>query len=213
MKRVFELSINNREEVFTLPINPASFELVEDNLNQKITLLNIGEVNLLGNRGLVKCTISSFFPSTLSPFFRFADREPMEYIGVLKKWKNSKRPFRLIVSGSEINLAMAIEKLTFSQREGDGDVYYTLELAEYRLLNVPAIQVEEAVVLDDGLSDRPDTLEPPKTHRVVSGDCLWNLAKKHYGSGAEYTKIYEANKAIIGSNPNNIKVGQELVIP
>ena len=33
------------------------------------------------------------------------------------------------------------------------------------------------------------------------------------GSGAEYTKIYEANKAVIGENPNRIYAGQELVIP
>ena len=36
---------------------------------------------------------------------------------------------------------------------------------------------------------------------MVSGDCLWNIAKKYYGDGSQYTKIYEANKGTIGSNP------------
>ena len=36
-----------------------------------------------------------------------------------------------------------------------------------------------------------------QSYTVKSGDCLWNIAKKYYGNGASYTKIYEANKKII----------------
>ena len=93
-------------------------------------------------------------------------------------------------------------------------MYYTLELSEYRFLNVPAVKVEsQAKSQTSGLNTRPNTQETPKTATVVSGDCLWNLAKKYYGDGAQYKKIYEANKAVIGSNPNLIKPGQKLVIP
>ena len=52
-----------------------------------------------------------------------------------------------------------------------------------------------------------------QTYTVEAGDCLWNIAKKYYGDGSQYTKIYEANKGTIGSNPNLIKPGQKLVIP
>lgn len=51
-----------------------------------------------------------------------------------------------------------------------------------------------------------------KTYTVKKGDCLWNIAKKFYGNGAQYTKIYNANKSKI-KNPNLIYVGQVLVIP
>jgi phage protein D/phage tail protein X len=51
------------------------------------------------------------------------------------------------------------------------------------------------------------------TYTVQSGDSLWAIAKKYYGSGAMYTKIYEANKDLIGGNPNLIYPGQQLVIP
>lgn len=42
--RVIELSVNNRKEVIELPINPPSVEFTEKQLNQAITLLNIGEL-------------------------------------------------------------------------------------------------------------------------------------------------------------------------
>ena len=50
------------------------------------------------------------------------------------------------------------------------------------------------------------------TYTVVKGDCLWNIAKKFYGSGPKYTIIYNANKGII-KNPSLIYPGQVLTIP
>ena len=51
-----------------------------------------------------------------------------------------------------------------------------------------------------------------KSYTVKKGDCLWNIAKKYYGNGAQYTKIYNANKGKI-KNPNLIYPGQVLTIP
>ena len=51
-----------------------------------------------------------------------------------------------------------------------------------------------------------------RTYTVKKGDCLWNIAKKFYGKGSLYTKIYDANTKKI-ANPNRIYVGQVLVIP
>ena len=211
-QRIIELSYADRAEVMQLPANPSEIEFTESQNNQKITLLNVGEANLLGHRGLVTGSLSSFFPATGSPFRRYADREPIEYIQTLKKWKTGMRYIRVIISDSDFNLAMTIDKLAWGYREGSRDIEYTLDLSEYRILNVPAVK-EEKQQADNGLTDRPSTRTAPKTHTVVSGDCLWNIAKKYYGSGAEYTKIYEANKAVIGENPNRIYAGQELVIP
>lgn len=58
-----------------------------------------------------------------------------------------------------------------------------------------------------------DNTVKPKTYTVKSGDCLWNIAKKFYGNGALYTKIYNANKSVIGGNPNLIYPGQVYTIP
>ena len=50
------------------------------------------------------------------------------------------------------------------------------------------------------------------TYEVVKGDSLWKIAQNFYGSGAEWTVIYEANKDTV-KNPDQIWVGQLLVIP
>ncbi len=216
MNRIVEMTFNNREEGFILPINPQSLELSEANKNIKIDLLNIGEINLIGNRGLKGITLSSFFPNVKSHFNKVG-KEPLEYKGMLEKWKNSKKPVRLIISDMGINLAVAIENLTFTMREGDGDIYYTIELAEYRFLNVPNV-AESTAVKDNGLKDRPNEKEKPSTYTVKSGDSLWAISKKLLGDGVKYTELYKKNKSLIdGKNGNKadkyaIYAGQVLTL-
>ena len=120
----------------------------------------------------------------------------------------------MIISDCDFNFAMSIDQLRYGKREGDSDVYYTLELTEYSFLNVPAVKAAvQPTTPANGLSGRPNAQPVPKTHTVVAGNTLWGIAAKYYGSGAQYAKIYSANKALIGCNPNVIKVGQKLVIP
>nr|DAI27135.1 MAG TPA: tail assembly protein [Caudoviricetes sp.] len=51
-----------------------------------------------------------------------------------------------------------------------------------------------------------------RTYTVKKGDCLWKIAKQFYGNGAEYTKIFNANRDKI-KNPDLIYTGQVFVIP
>jgi LysM repeat protein len=53
---------------------------------------------------------------------------------------------------------------------------------------------------------------PTNTYTVESGDSLWAIAEKVYGSGTEWPRIYEANRGQI-ENPDLIFPGQQLVIP
>ena len=52
----------------------------------------------------------------------------------------------------------------------------------------------------------------PRTYVVVRGDCLWTIAKRYYGSGPLWPRIYDANRSQI-KNPNLIYPGQRFVIP
>ena len=52
-----------------------------------------------------------------------------------------------------------------------------------------------------------------RKHEVVSGDTLSAIAKKYYDDPAKYMAIYEANKELIGDNPDLIQIGMELIIP
>lgn len=52
-----------------------------------------------------------------------------------------------------------------------------------------------------------------KTYVVREGDCLWTIAEEQFGDGMQWRDIYEANRELIGDNPNLIYVGWELTNP
>jgi len=203
--RTVELSIDNRKERLVLPVNPQEIAIDTASLNQHVHLLAIGEANLLGPRGLSTTPLSGFFPAQGSPLYRFADRSPQSYVNTLKRWRDACKPVRLIISDMGVNLAMAIESLQFTYREGSRDISYSIQLAEYRQLNVPTVKVAVK-------TKRPAVKAVSRTYTVRTGDCLWTIAKRYYGNGNKWKKIYNANRNKI-KNPNLIYTGQRLVIP
>jgi len=59
----------------------------------------------------------------------------------------------------------------------------------------------------------PSAAPPPvRTYTVAAGDSLSKIAKNFYGNASQYLKIFEANKDKL-SDPDKVRVGQELVIP
>ena len=53
----------------------------------------------------------------------------------------------------------------------------------------------------------------PRTYVVVKGDNLSKIAKAFYGSASKWRLIHEANKAVVGNDPDRIQPGQVLTIP
>ena len=51
------------------------------------------------------------------------------------------------------------------------------------------------------------------SYTVKAGDSLSGIAKQYYDSASKWELIYQANRSTIGSNPGNLKVGMELLIP
>lgn len=49
-------------------------------------------------------------------------------------------------------------------------------------------------------------------YTVKTGDCLWDIAKRYYGDGSQYIKIYNANRDKI-KNPDLIYPNQKFLIP
>lgn len=71
----------------------------------------------------------------------------------------------------------------------------------------PAAPVLGAPALDAGTPPAP---AGGRTHVVGKGEYLSDISKNYYGTTRNWQKIASANP---GVNPNNLKVGQKLVIP
>ena len=102
-----------------------------------------------------------------------------------------------------------IESFSYGEKDATRDMYYTISLKEYKRPKVTS--VTSGAQLSTRATKSSDT-GSGGTYTVKSGDCLWSIAKQYYGNGAEYPKIYEANKDKIKAN-YIIYAGQVLTIP
>lgn len=93
-----------------------------------------------------------------------------------------------------------------------GGCAFDMELREIRVAKPAYIAPKATKKTTKSGTQQVQSNTSKKYHIVKKGDCLWNIAKKYYGSGSKYTKIYEANKSII-KNPNLIYPGQKFLIP
>lgn len=68
---------------------------------------------------------------------------------------------------------------------------------------------------NDPVNNEEDRYDPPasgRTYVVQPGDTLGGISRKVYGTSGRYMDIYNANRDQL-SSPNNVTVGQTLVIP
>lgn len=199
------LSYNNNAERLRLPVHPPSLEISTGNENKVVNINDAGELNLIGRKKLDSLSIEAFFPNRDYTFLQYNNPpKPYECVALIDKWRLSGKPIRVVVTGTPINLSCAIDTFTYGERDLTGDVYYTLELSEYRFLAGQSKKDEYQAEVT-----RPVVNDPPKTYTVKKGETLWNIAKKLTGNGNNYLKIAEKNGL---KNPNKIYPGMKLVI-
>lgn len=223
-------------DVLTFPITPGELSIKVGSKNKVVTLINEGDVNVLKSPSLIEVEFEARFPMRKYPYSRNVSSFK-NYFDKFKELKEERRSFRFIVARTtpngkrtwDTNLLMALEdfELKESADEGD-DVIMSFKLKQYKEYGIKTVKIVSVKPTTTSTSKKPrnddNKTKASKSYTVKSGDCLWNIAKKFYGSGAKWTTIYNANKSIIestakkygkksSSNGHWIYPGTKLTIP
>lgn len=180
-------------------------------------ILDRGEVAVPTGSGLAAYSWESLFPGENRKGFsmqRGTWYDPKHYHNILEDWKKNGTPLNLLVTGYPINVDVLLEDYEGDLAGGFGDIEYTLSFIEDRDIEVTSTTTTK----------RPAAESSGSTYTIKSGDTLWAIAQKFYGSGAKWQDIYNANKDIIEttakehgySSSNNgwwIFPGVKLIIP
>lgn len=213
-----------------LPIAPSKLTVKIGNENKALTLINEGEINVLKKAGLTEIDFDATIPNVEYPFATYKNgfQSAKTFLDAIEKLKTDQKPFQFIVTrtfpnGKAIfntNMKVSLENYTIKEEAKQGfDATVTFKLKQYRDYGTKTCKIKiettkKAVTAEPKreTTSSPAPVKQNKTYTVVRGDCLWNIAKKFYGNGSQYTKIYNANKDKIKS-PNLIYPGQVLTIP
>lgn len=195
------------------PVNPSEILIKRDRSFETINLINLGEVDLPFGEKIKEISFSSFFPVEYDAgYCRIADiPNPQLAMNQLNTWMTDRRPLRLIITPTEVNVLVIISSHNSSFRGGEpGDVYFDLTFRTWRDYKIRSLGESESGPAVDA---RPDLKPVPKIYTVKPGDSLWAIAKLQLGSGSRWRDIYDLNTGVIGPDPDRILPGQELVMP
>ncbi|AFL99530.1 LysM domain-containing protein [Desulfitobacterium dehalogenans ATCC 51507] len=223
MSYSIELSFNNREEFFEIPIMPGSIEASESSSNKTYDIIALGEINVIKAPKLSGYGFSSIFPAQRYPFV-IAQRllQPIEYVQLIIKWMESKRPIRFVFVSDrfDINTLASIEGFDWKEvAGGSGDIEYSIKLKKYvsyaakKVPNVtPIYTAASTALMPPPAPARPNETKPPKTYTLVAGDTLWAVAQKHLGNGARWPEIQKLN-GITDAEIKRLQIGRVLKLP
>lgn len=217
-----------------LPIPPQKLQTKISNKNKTINLINDGEINLQKVPGLTEFSFDILLPNVKYPFATYKNgfKNAKYFLNNFEKLKVNQKTFQFIVSRAlpngkvlyDTNIKVTLEDYSITEDAKDGfDSTVNIKLKKYKDYSTKKIKIKKKnkKVVAVKKKTRPAPTKKSnnsnnksniKTYTVKKGDCLWNIAKRFYGSGSQYKKIYNANKDKI-KNPNLIYPKQVLIIP
>lgn len=213
-----EIYLGTDNDKIRFPVVPSSIGVNRSNNIDTESVIKLGEVPIFNGTSLKTIEFTSFFPNQEYNFCDYTGfMKPYEFSEKIQKWMYEGKPLRVIVTDSPTNMQCLIQQFDTVEQDGTRDLYFTLNLLEYRPIEVPNLSNSSSSSSSDNLT-RPSeeiTNNTQKTHKVVKGDCLWDIAQKYYGKGSLYPKIKEANKTKYPSLAKNniIQVKWELIVP
>lgn len=169
---------------------------------QEYTIINKGVVKIPSGTDVTNISWECFFPGTqiqAMPFVNNAKitkknsskkKTPTEMHKQLESWKDSGAKLKLNITGTPFSFDVYIDTYEVTAQDAYGSLYYKIEF-------VKAIAITVGTTEKKKTTTRSSKTTTQKKYTVKSGDCLWSIAKKFYGSGTQWKKIYNANKSKI----------------
>ncbi|QAT40830.1 N-acetylmuramoyl-L-alanine amidase family protein [Clostridium sp. JN-9] len=134
-----EFWLINNDERLQLPVPPPNYSIKKSNDSSTVTVLGLGEISFIGTPKLAEIpAIESFFPNHPYSFCQYSTFPmPNKCVEMIEKWRNEGTVIRYLVTGTKLNMECTIESFEYGERDGTGDIYFSLQLKEYkRIANV-----------------------------------------------------------------------------
>ncbi len=201
------LNYDNDKKQFYVPVLPEKLKITVKGQTTSINIDRLGELLHKGRRDAITVSFSSYFPSEYGSFCHCPSsgfKNPKSCHNWIIALIQAHKPLHLVLTGSPIGLNMyaLITSYIPEERGGDvGTIYYNIEMKEYRTASVKKVTIKQTnkkpTKQSTGGKQRVNNSAKSKKYTIKKGDCLWNIAKKYYGSGSKHTKIYNANKSVL----------------
>ena len=172
-----------------LPVNPEKLVVEAPGDNSEVSIVNLGDINLLKIPGLKRIAFESFIPVQNAGSYVQAGARVQSskfYRDFFQAVQEQREPINFVVSGLGVSLQMAIEDFEYWWEGSDQDMHYKLTLKEYRDYSFGVVQLASPTAPTVEASPRVNT---PKKVAVGSKVRVnGRLHRDSYGTGAGATE-------------------------
>lgn len=202
-------------ERFVIPVTPATYKVSSGQQNKIVDIEQLGEALIFGTPKARHLSWEMFFPQQEHdyPFVVGDDKAPAECVELITKWKELKKPVRVIITDTPVNMAMGIMTFDYHEQDGSHDIYYSIELAEYKELTIPMANNDKQTETPSGLKKRATTASKRAEQIKKAMDTakkaknVLDTAKRAYGTYRQYQRLVQSNnlKSFIFNSPAIIR--------
>lgn len=144
---MIQVFIEYDNRVVALPVTPEELKLARESNNESLEIVSLGEINVLKTAKLASLEFECFFPPNADARYVMTKgdfRAPNFYIDFLEAIRKAKKPCRLIVSETKINILCSIETFNWGVRYGPkGEIFYTLGVKEFVNYGVKEVKITD----------------------------------------------------------------------
>jgi len=180
----FYLQIDGKR--YLLPVNPSEIEIDKSSNNSSNEVVALGEITQIGPESLKEVSIESFFPKSKTSNLVAYPNEFVaqdKFVDLLDKAQSAGKLVRLTITTTKVNILATIENFKYSYKDASGDIYYSIELKQYREYGAKYMTtVKKKVSEAKKVAKRPK----PQTKKITKGCkviCNGRLHRDSYGSG------------------------------
>lgn len=153
----------------SFPVLPAEFHVANPYNATSVNINNLGDINMKGKRGLASLSIESFFPASeqvdvLGLVSIAQELDPYSNVEKIKQMATSDKPAKINISSTDVSMAVLIKSFEYGEKDGTGDVYFSIELEEYRFISQESANTNDVT----GLKERSSGTEK-KTFSAANG--------------------------------------------
>lgn len=199
-----------------LPVNPQELSVIYDGDNTQYNLIGIGEAVIPRLPKLATVKISSFLPSadrfiagTTSNIIsdgriQSARFEPQNYVDFFYKLQNDRRVFQFVVNRFDVDKPMfdtsfnaVISNFSITDKGGEsGDVYFDIEIQEYRNIAPKAVEIRNVDETSDTTYLVTTNQRSISDDEFVVGD-LVIVSGPVYETDDQDAKLYSTSRTIL----------------
>lgn len=150
-----------------LPVTPSAYAVSAGMRIETLNIHGLGDINVAGYPTLAAIGIDGFLPANDYQFAHRPTQNPYTIIDIIKGWISGREVVRYIVQGTPINIPVLIEDISYGERDGTNDIYYTLKAVEYRYTEVEEVSAGWTIPARQ-YTNAPKDTKPRRTHNPRS---------------------------------------------